>query len=616
MAVAYIQSQYSIDSKRQSTKLVVQAINDGRNPVELVGHSVDARVNPPEASEAAKSKHDAELASKKKNKKLKPSQPVWLSDSVLGFIAPDASSGGSVLYAVSQRKGRWSKPHALVSTPVPISSAQFSPESGILAFTADVYNGTSTLEETASIDRQDRERADTAQVYDDLWVRHWDTFTTPKLPQIHTLKLVSTSDNSFKPRGQPRNIIKDSEAGGRLEASDSFVFSPTGRQIAFIAKKPGKDYAWKTTSYVYLADVDGSAAVPINPGKGGASSSPAFNHDGSKIVYVQMAAPTYEADRNQIKIYDISEKTTTSVAAGWDRSPGHVEWADNGTLLVTYNDYGRNKLAKVDIATGTVTPIVSNHAVSSFKVLTGTDKILIDYSALNSPNNLYTITTDGSDLVRITNMNPALGSEVSLSVPEDIEFVGADNATIHGFLLRPPQFDASKKYPLAFVIHGGPEWSFSDKWSTIWNFNIFAAAGFVTVMLNPQGSTGYGQEFIDAIRNQWGGKPYDSLMMSLEQLLETHPYIDRNRMAALGASYGGYMINWMNGHTNVFKALVNHDGVFSTIGTYYSTDELYFPETEFEGTPFDSEARKNYERWSPERFVQNWKTPTLLFLRD
>ncbi|KAJ2857362.1 dipeptidylpeptidase, partial [Coemansia erecta] len=614
-AVAYIQSQYSIGSKRQTTKLIVQPLNDnsysGNNPIEVVIHSADARVNPPKGPASEDSEDDGS-ESDGPERKLKPSQPVWLSDSVLGFVAPDKSSRGSALYAVSQHKGHWTKPHPLASMPVPISSVQFSPESGILAFTAGVYNGTSTLEETADIDRHEQERADTAQVYEDLWVRHWDTFTSPKLPQIHTLKLVATSDNSLKPKGQPRNIIKDTEADGRLEASNSFVFSPNGLQIAFVAKKPGKDYAWKTTSYVYLADVDGSAAVPINPGNGGASSSPSFNHDGTKVAYVQMADPTYEVDRNQIKIYDIAEKTTLNVAADWDRSPGHIEWADANTLLATYDEHGRIKLAKVDIATGDITPIVSSHAVNSFKVLAGNDKVLINYSALDSPNDLYTISTDGSDLARITNANPTLGKDVALSVPEDVEFVGADNATIHGFLLRPPQFDASKQYPLAFVIHGGPQSSFTDAWSPRWNLNVFAAAGFVTVALDPQGSTGYGQAFADAIRNEWGGKPYDSLMMSLEQLLEAHPYIDRNRMAALGASYGGYMVNWINGHTDVFKALVNHDGMFSTIGTYYSTEELYFPETEFEGTPFNSEARKNYERWSPERFVQNWKTPTLV----
>ncbi|KAJ2402912.1 dipeptidylpeptidase [Coemansia sp. RSA 2559] len=429
--------------------------------------------------------------------------------------------------------------------PVPISSIQFSPKSGILAFIASVYNGTSTREETADIDRHEQERADTAQVYEDLWVRHWDTYVSPRLPQIHTLKLVPANDNSFKPMGQPRNIIKDTEVDGRLEASHSFVFSPNGQQIAFVAKKPGKYYAWKTTSYIYSVDIDGSAAIPINPGNGGASSSPSFNHDGTKIAYVQMAKPTYWADRKQIKIYDIAEKTTVNVAADWDRSPAQVEWTNSSTLLAIYNEDSRTKLAKVDIATGYVTSIISKHAVGSFKMLSGTNKLPINYSAIDSPNNLYTTSMDGSDLTKVTDMNPEFGNGIELSVPEDVEFVGADNATIHGFLLRPPQFYKTKKYPLALIIHG-PHW----------NLNTFAASGFVAVALNPQGSTGYGQAFTDAV-NQWGGKPYDSLMMWLEQLLEAHPYVDRNRVAALGYSYGGYMVNRINGHTDVFKALVN-----------------------------------------------------------
>ncbi|KAI8321643.1 hypothetical protein GQ54DRAFT_247997, partial [Martensiomyces pterosporus] len=500
---------------------------------------------------------------------------------------------------------------AIVTTPVPISDVKFSVQSGILGFTAEVYNGTSTLEETAKLEREHQERADTAQVYDDLWIRHWDTFVTPKVPQIHTLPLVRSNNGGFSASGSPRNIIKDTNAAGRLEASNSFTFSPSGRQVAFVAKRPGRDYAWKTTSYVYLAGVDGAEATPINPGKGGASGSPAFNKDGTKVAYVQMASLTYEADRNQIKVYDIKTNTTVEVATEWDRSPSQLLWADENTLLATYNDYGRNKLAKVDVPTGTVTPIITKHAVGSIQHLPGTSRLLIDYSSLDSPTDLYTVAIEDGDISRITHLNPQFES-IFLSPPEDLEFVGADNATIHGFILRPPNFDATKKYPLAFIIHGGPQSSFTDSWSTRWNLNIFAAAGFVTVALDPQGSTGYGQEFTDAIRNQWGGRPYQSLILSLKQLLSTHPYIDQDRLAALGASYGGYMINWINGHTDIFKALVNHDGMFSTIGTYYSTEELYFPETEFEGVPFDAEARKNYERWSPEKFVENWKTPTLV----
>ncbi|KAJ2907562.1 dipeptidylpeptidase [Coemansia aciculifera] len=614
-SIAYIQARYSIEEKRQYTQLFIQSLSDSRyhgpsHPVKVIEHSADARPNPPSSRDEDEDGDDVAGLSRK----LKPSQPVWLSDTSLGFVATDPDSGKSTVYAVkSGNKGRWSKPRPVAAMAVPISDLHYSVKSGILAFTAEVYNGTDSLAETAKLDYHEQLRADTGQAYDDLWVRHWDTFVTPKLPQIYTLPLKARAKDHFKPKGEPTNIISDATANGRLEASNSFTFSPSGRHIAFVAKCPGHDYAWKTTSHVYLASVDGSAgAVPINPGKGGASSSPAFNNAGTKIAYVQMAATTYEADRNQIKIFDIAENTTVKVAADWDRSPSHVLWADSESLLVTYNEWGRNKLAKVDIATGAIKPIVAEHSVGSVHHLQKSNALLFDHSALDSPNDLYTISLDDGTVKRVSQLNPQLASDTSLSAPEDVEFTGADNSTIHGFLLRPPNFDSEKKYPLAFVIHGGPQSSFTDGWSPRWNLNIFAAAGFVTVALDPQGSTGYGQNFTDAIRNQWGGKPYESLMRSLEQLLEEHPYIDRDRMAALGASYGGYMINWINGHSDVFKALVNHDGMFSTVSTYYSTEELYFPETEFEGVPFDEKARENYERWSPERYVKNWKTPTLV----
>ncbi|KAJ2855914.1 dipeptidylpeptidase [Coemansia erecta] len=631
--ISFIQTQYSIEDKRQNTQLLIQKLNIDENdknndngteqhlPVvaqQVAAFSADSRPNPPPAT--PKNEQEQTAANSNSRKKLKPSQPVWLSDTTLGFVINDAASGKSTLYAVNRsghKKDHWSKPYPVLTTAVPISDVQYNVASGVLAFTAEIYNGTDTLEETAKRDRKEQERADTGQVYDDLWVRHWDAFVSPKVSQIHTLKLGYTGhsdDGSFKRKGEIRNIIRDTPAHGRLEATNSFVFSPDGHHIAFVAKNPARDYAWRTTSYVYLADVSGSAAAPINPGMGGASSSPAFDQDGSRIAYLQMDSPTYESDRNRIKIYSIADKTTVAVAENWDRSPSHVDWVDQDTLLVTYNEWGRNKLAIVDITSGNITPVISEHSVGSVKRLSGTDSVLIDYSGFDLPTDLYTVSLNKAAKPkpnRVTNLNPEITKEM-LSPAEDLEFVGADNATIHGYILHPPNFDPEKKYPLAYVIHGGPHSSFLDAWSTRWNLNIFASAGFVTVAMDPQGSRGYGQEFTDAIHNQWGGKPYDSLMKSLDQLLESRPYIDGSRMAALGASYGGYMVNWINGHTDRFKALVNHDGVFSSVSVYYSTEELYFSETEFGGVPFDEKARENYERWSPERHVAKWKTPTLV----
>ncbi|KAJ1930168.1 dipeptidylpeptidase, partial [Linderina macrospora] len=334
-------------------------------------------------------------------------------------------TGGSTLYATDFEGGQWTRPHAVAEFPVPIDDVQYHVGSDTLAFTAEVHNATQSLEDSARLDELDRERADTGKAYEDLWVRHWDTFVTPKLPQIHTLALQYTATNTTRAApGRARNIIRNTKADGRLEASNSFVFAPDGRKVAFVAKRPGADYAYRTTSFVYVADVDGSKAEPINEGDIGASSSPVFSPDGSKIAFLQMANPHYESDRNQIKIYDTASKSTSDVAHDWDRSPSQLLWADEKTLLVVYNDWGHSKLAKIDIASGEVKPIVSSQSVGSVRALPGTDRLLIDYSAIDSPTDLYTVKVATGELSRVTELNPQFRETIYLSKPEELRLTG------------------------------------------------------------------------------------------------------------------------------------------------------------------------------------------------
>ncbi|KAJ1936575.1 dipeptidylpeptidase, partial [Linderina macrospora] len=498
-AIAYIQTHYSIDAKQQSTELFVQPLSDSK-PTKLVTFSSDARPNPP--------LHSASPVASSDRKSPRPSQPVWLSAKTLGFVSANPQTGGSTLYATDFEGRKWTEPHVVVEFPVPINDVQYHVDASILAFTAEVHNATQSLEDSARFNELDRERADTAKVYEDLWVRLWDTLVTPKVPQIYTLALQHTIANTTRAApGQARNILRDTMVDGRLEVSSSFVFAPDGHKVAFVARRPGADYAYRVTSFVYLADVDGSKAESINEGNIGVSASPVFSPDSSRVAFLQMAKSQYAADRNQIKIYDTASKSTHDVAHNWDRSPFQLLWADDKTLLAVYDDWGRIKLAKIDIASGTVTPIVSSHTVGAVQVLPGTDRLLIDYSAIDSPTDLYTVKVATGELSRVTELNPQFRETIYLSKPEELRLTGVDNSTIHGYLVHPPSFDARNKYPLAFLIHGGPQSSFTDSWSTRWNLNIFAAAGFVTVALNPQGSTGYGQEFTDTIRNQWGGKP-------------------------------------------------------------------------------------------------------------
>lgn len=589
--LAYLQSHYSISKHLQTTQLVIQSLKDGKQRA-VLQHTKDSRLNPPDA------------ASEKSE--LKPSEPVWLDDQTLLFAS--TTDGKSTLYTIKQDADGWSKPQVYQELPLPISGLQVHKDSS-LSFTAQVYSNTTAPQETA--DRDQREaatRADSGQIYDELWARHWDVWMTPKTSQLFSCDIKAT--NCVNLIGPPTSKTeRDLEVG-------SYVYSPDGKQMAFVAKYPSlHEYSWKTTSYVYLVKTGQQGATPINDKDTvyrGASASPSFNGDGSKIAYLQIISDHYESGRKQIRIYDQKSKKTTEVAKDWDRSPQQLGWLDDKTLLVTYNEHGRNKMSQIDIESGKVTPILTEHAVGSIHKVLEDNQILFDYSALDAPTDLYTVTAEDKQIKQLTHSNPDFGKTVELSQPEDLQFQGANNATIHGYMLKPPQFDSEKKYPLAFLIHGGPQGTWLDSWSTRWNPNVFAAAGFVTVFLDPQGSLGYGQEFTDSITNQWGGLPYQSLMESLDQLLDQCQYIDSDRMAALGASYGGYMINWINGQTDRFKALVNHDGTFGNIGFYYGTDELYFPEHDFGGTAFNETSKETYEKWSPEEFVKNWKTPTLV----
>jgi dipeptidyl aminopeptidase/acylaminoacyl peptidase len=215
-----------------------------------------------------------------------------------------------------------------------------------------------------------------------------------------------------------------------------------------------------------------------------------------------------------------------------------------------------------------------------------------------------------AQITQLTQINAPVLSQVAMAPLEPFWFTGAAKAKVQGFIVKPPNFDPGKKYPVKFLIHGGPEGAWGNSWSYRWNPELFAANGYVVVMINPRGSTGYGQKFTQDIIGDWGGKPYDDLMLGLDYAEKSYPYIDKTRECALGASYGGYMVNWLLGHTDRFKCLVSHDGMFNTISAYGTTEELWFPEYEFQGTPWTNRA--GYDKWSPNNFAAKFKTPTLV----
>ncbi|KAI1290566.1 hypothetical protein EDD11_009175 [Mortierella claussenii] len=537
---------------------------------------------------------------------------LWLDDNHVAFLSKE-----QIFIKIIDSDAQ---PYQLTHFPVGIANVKFNRAASLIAFTAAVYTDGS-LEGAKEKDEYLKiHKKDTAQVFDTLMVRHWDDFIHEKKNSIFVVKIKKDSSNNdkFVVDGRPINLLLNTGLESpTIPFGDQgdFDISPDGKELVFVSKINTPDNAWQTTTHIYTVPTSGGVAPKnINPESVGAASYPVYSATGKSIAYLQMLKPQYEADRNRIVIY--SNGQSRIVAKDWNRSPSSILFdSKDETLFVTAEDQGHVKIFQINLKTDVVAAIVNEHASSGLSFLDD-NTLLYSTASLTSPNDLFSVDIKTKEIQRRTDLHTETLTDVYRAAPEDIWFKGDHNRDIHGFLLKPIGFDSTKKYPLAFIVHGGPQSAFNDNWSTRWNPNIFASAGFVTVFLNPTGSTGYGQELTDAINNNWGGSPYVDLMKGLDHVLEHHSYIDQTRMAALGASYGGYMMNWINGHTDRFNCLVNHDGIFDTKNGFYATEELYFPEHEYGGVPWDPKAKENYERWNPANFVQHWKTPTLVIHSD
>ncbi|KAG0264100.1 putative dipeptidyl-peptidase 5, partial [Mortierella polycephala] len=534
---------------------------------------------------------------------------LWLDDDHVAFLSKEQLFVKTV--------GSNEEPYALTSFPVGISNVKFNRATSLIAFSAPVYADGSLAGAKEKDEHIKKFKKDTALAFDTLMVRHWDEFVQEKKNNIFVAR-IKKEGGKFVVDGEATNLLlKTGLESPIIPFGDQgdFDISPDGQEVVFASKINTPDNAWRTTTYIYtvLTSGKGSPSV-INPENDGAASHPIYSSTGKSIAYFQMIKPQYEADRNRIVVH--SQGKSRIVASTWNRSPSSILFDNKDeNIFVTAEDQGRVKIFRINLETEVIENIVDKHSQSGLSLIDD-QTLLYSTASLMSPSDLFTVDVETKTIQQRTHIHAKSLTNIHVSTPEDVWFKGDQDRDIHGFLLKPIGFDAAKKYPLAFIVHGGPQSAFNDNWSTRWNPNVFASAGFVVVTLNPTGSTGYGQELTDAINNNWGGSPYIDLMKGLDHILENHAYIDQTRVAALGASYGGYMMNWFNGHTDRFNCLVNHDGIFDTKNGFYATEELYFPEHEYNGVPWDPKAKENYERWNPANFVQNWKTPTLVIHSD
>jgi dipeptidyl aminopeptidase/acylaminoacyl peptidase len=397
--------------------------------------------------------------------------------------------------------------------------------------------------------------------------------------------------------------------------TEEYAFTPDSRSVVFAARDAGREEAWSTNFDLYLASIDGKSLTDLTAANKAWDTQPAFSPDGKTLAYLAMKRAGFESDRFRIVLRSWPDGATRVLTEGWDRSPGDLAWSSDGkTIFASADNFGQHALFAIDVATGAARVVVKDGTVSSPSVVAGpkgADRIVYGLDTLNAPVELFSVKSDGSDVRRLTDINHDHLAAARMGKGEQFTFQGARGDTVYGYVVTPADFDPSKKYPVAFLIHGGPQGSFGNHFHYRWNPQAYTGAGYAAVMIDFHGSTGYGQAFTDSISNDWGGKPLVDLQKGLAAALDRYKWLDGDHVSALGASYGGYMINWIAGNwPDRFRCLVVHDGNLDERFAYFATEELWFPEWEHGGTPWENP--QGYEKHNPVDFVKNWKTPTLV----
>jgi dipeptidyl aminopeptidase/acylaminoacyl peptidase len=442
-------------------------------------------------------------------------------------------------------------------------------------------------------------RASQARVIDGLLYRHWKAWQEPTRSHILYLPL----------SGSPRDLTPGAfdappfSVGG----GDEFDVSPDGKELVY-ACNTDKNPELSTNSDLFLVPLTGGSSTRITT-RTGADTSPKYSPDGRWIAWRSQARAGYESDLFELWLYDRTSHSTRRLAPAFNNWIASLTWApDSKSILITAPEKSKSAIFEVDVTSGGAKKLWSDASAAGIAVSHDGKTVYFERSSLTSPVEIFAMTQAGA-ATKLTHDNDAVLAPVAMGAASDLWYAGADGAQVQALLVKPPMFDSSKKYPAIVLIHGGPQGAWSDGWGYRWNPQIFAARGYVVLMPNPRGSIGYGQPFVEQISGDWGGRPYTDIMNGVDQLAAM-PFVDATRIGAAGGSYGGYMVDWLLGHTDRFKALVSHAGVYDLTSMYGVTEELWFAEWEFHGNPWDNPEL--YQKWSPHNFVKSFKTPTLV----
>ena len=519
--------------------------------------------------------------------------PRWAPDGKsVAFIS--AREGGSQVWRVAPGGG---DPVKLTTLPGGVNDFEWAPDGKTLYLVSDVK--WPLMQE---IDRRTDEYPTSARIFTSLFYRHWNEWRTGIRQHVFRYTLSDSRAVDITPIDHD---VPTLALGGQ-----DLALSAVGSELA-VAYNPDSTAATSTNNDVFVMAPDGSGRQSITTNRAN-DHSPAYSPDSRYIAYLAAELPGFESDRQALVLYERATGRRTPLTASWDASILAFAWApDSRSVIAEVEERGQRVLYAVEIPTGRTTRLVAGGVNTAVRIAPGGDFFVFLHQSATTPAELYRSDASGRSLRQLTRLNAPLTARLSLTPLEPFSFLGAAGDSVFGWVMRPPGFDSRKTYPLVYLIHGGPQGAWLDEWHARWNYAMFAARGYVVAAVNFHGSTGYGRRFTNSISRNWGGLPYEDLMKGLD-VLAARPYIDKARIGAAGASYGGYMIYWMAGHTTRFRTLVAHDGILNPLSMAGTTEELWFPMWEFGGSQISPAARALMEKWSPANYISQWSTPLLV----
>ena len=545
--------------------------------------------------------------------------PVRLTPEGWNVNSPEFSRDGASVYFLSAKSGSMQlysvpatggAPKQLTDIPGDIGSFRVSPDGSQLAFSAEVFpDCKADFNCTMKTLKAREDDKASGVVFDRLFVRHWDAWNDGRLNRVFVA-----------PLGGEAKIASATLVGGDVlgdvpskpfgDASE-YAWSPDGKSLVLSARRADREEPWSTNFDLYLVNADGKgSAKNLTATNKAWDTGPVFSADGKTLYYRAMKRPGFEADRFALMAMDLASGKSREIDPKWDASANGITLSDDGkTIYTTAQELGQDPLFAVDVASGEVTSVVKDGTISSFAIAGPT--LVYARNSLQSGDQLFAAQIDGSTPRAITPSAGEMLKDVRFGEAEQFDFIGWNGETVHGYVVKPWNYEAGKKYPVAFLIHGGPQGSFGNGWSYRWNPQTYAGQGYAVVMIDFHGSTGYGQKFTDAISQHWGDRPLEDLQKGWAAAQQKYAFLDGSKACALGASYGGFMAYWIAGNWNKpWKCIVAHDGVFDNRMMGYATEELWFNEWENGGTLLSNP--QGYEKFNPINHVGNWTVPILI----